>query len=146
MPSLVRAQQVGGPVWGVAAHVQGAKAGVVQLLAQAGKVQRAVHGIAGLGVGQAELEHFAGRQAAADPAQGDACRGVCAQLVPGVGLGQLYLGLGQLHLGLGQLYPGLDHADLVASFSPLFRAKAPVLKDVTGFLRRALDRDDETLA
>jgi acetyl esterase/lipase len=45
-----------------------------------------------------------------------------------------------------KLYPGLDHADLVASFSPLFRAKAPVLKDVTGFLRRALDRDDETLA
>ncbi|WP_191554643.1 alpha/beta hydrolase [Brevundimonas aurantiaca] len=45
-----------------------------------------------------------------------------------------------------KLYPGLDHADLVASFSPLFRAKAPVLKDVTGFLRRALERDDETLA
>ena len=45
-----------------------------------------------------------------------------------------------------KLYPGLNHADLVASFSPLFRAKAPVLKDVTGFLRRALDRDDETLA
>lgn len=37
-----------------------------------------------------------------------------------------------------KLYPGLNHADLVATFSPLFRSKAPVLRDVTYFLRRAL--------
>ena len=37
-----------------------------------------------------------------------------------------------------KLYPGLNHADLVATFSPLFRKKAPVLDDVTAFLRREL--------
>jgi len=36
------------------------------------------------------------------------------------------------------LYPGLKHADLIATFSPLFRNKAPVLQDVTAFLRREL--------
>jgi acetyl esterase/lipase len=39
-----------------------------------------------------------------------------------------------------KLYPGLDHADLVATFSPLFRKKATVLADVTGFLHSALGR------
>ncbi len=37
-----------------------------------------------------------------------------------------------------KLYPNLSHADLVASFSPLFRKKAPVLADVTGFFHRQL--------
>ncbi|MGV9010921.1 alpha/beta hydrolase [Brevundimonas sp.] len=37
-----------------------------------------------------------------------------------------------------KLYPGLDHADLIATFSPLFRKKAPVLDDVTAFLHREL--------
>lgn len=37
-----------------------------------------------------------------------------------------------------KLYPGLNHADLIATFSPLFRKKAPVLDDVTAFLHRAL--------
>ncbi|MFC5388014.1 alpha/beta hydrolase [Brevundimonas bullata] len=37
-----------------------------------------------------------------------------------------------------RLYPGLDHADLIATFSPLFRKKAPVLDDVVGFFRREL--------
>lgn len=37
-----------------------------------------------------------------------------------------------------RLYPGLNHADLIATFSPLFRKKAPVLDDVTAFLRREL--------
>jgi acetyl esterase/lipase len=37
-----------------------------------------------------------------------------------------------------KLYPGLNHADLIATFSPLFRKKAPVLDDVTAFLRREL--------
>ncbi|MFN3932272.1 MAG: alpha/beta hydrolase [Brevundimonas sp.] len=37
-----------------------------------------------------------------------------------------------------KLYPGLDHADLIATFSPLFRKKAPVLQDVTAFLQREL--------
>lgn len=37
-----------------------------------------------------------------------------------------------------KLYPGLNHADLIATFSPLFRSKAPVLDDVTTFLRREL--------
>ena len=37
-----------------------------------------------------------------------------------------------------KLYEGLDHADLIATFSPLFRRKAPVLDDVAGFFRREL--------
>lgn len=37
-----------------------------------------------------------------------------------------------------KLYPGLNHPDLIATFSPLFRDKAPVLDDVTAFLRREL--------
>ncbi|RZJ04443.1 MAG: alpha/beta hydrolase [Brevundimonas sp.] len=37
-----------------------------------------------------------------------------------------------------KLYPGLNHADLIATFSPLFRRKAPVLDDVTTFLHRQL--------
>lgn len=37
-----------------------------------------------------------------------------------------------------RLYEDLSHADLIATFSPLFRDKAPVLHDVTGFLHRAL--------
>jgi len=37
-----------------------------------------------------------------------------------------------------KLYPGLDHADLVATFSPLFRKKASVLADVTAFFHREL--------
>lgn len=37
-----------------------------------------------------------------------------------------------------RLYPDLDHADLIATFSPLFRRKAPVLDEVTAFLRREL--------
>jgi acetyl esterase/lipase len=37
-----------------------------------------------------------------------------------------------------KLYPGLDHADLIATFSPLFRKKATVLADVTGFFHREL--------
>lgn len=37
-----------------------------------------------------------------------------------------------------RLYPGLDHADLIATFSPLFRRKAPVLDELSAFLRREL--------
>lgn len=37
-----------------------------------------------------------------------------------------------------KLYPGLNHSDLIATFSPLFRSKAPVLDDVTAFLHRQL--------
>jgi acetyl esterase/lipase len=37
-----------------------------------------------------------------------------------------------------KLYPGLDHADLIATFSPLFRKKARVLGDMTAFLHREL--------
>ncbi|HEV7227090.1 alpha/beta hydrolase [Brevundimonas sp.] len=37
-----------------------------------------------------------------------------------------------------KLYADLDHADLIATFSPLFRKKAPVLDDVAGFFRRTL--------
>lgn len=37
-----------------------------------------------------------------------------------------------------RLYEGLSHTDLIATFSPLFRDKAPVLRDATEFLRRAL--------
>jgi len=37
-----------------------------------------------------------------------------------------------------KLYEGLSHEDLVATFSPLFRRKAPVLDDAAAFLRREL--------
>jgi len=37
-----------------------------------------------------------------------------------------------------KLYPGLNHADLIATFSPLFRKKAPVLEDLSAFLHREL--------
>jgi len=37
-----------------------------------------------------------------------------------------------------KLYPGLDHADLIATFSPLVRKKATILADVTGFFHREL--------
>ena len=37
-----------------------------------------------------------------------------------------------------KLYPGLNHADLIATFSPLFRKKATILADVTGFFHREL--------
>ena len=37
-----------------------------------------------------------------------------------------------------KLYPGLTHEDLIATFSPLFRKKAPVLDDVTAFFKREL--------
>ncbi|MFJ6025320.1 alpha/beta hydrolase [Brevundimonas sp. NPDC092305] len=37
-----------------------------------------------------------------------------------------------------KLYPDLSHEDLIATFSPLFRKKAPVLADATAFLRREL--------
>ncbi|CAN5137102.1 alpha/beta hydrolase [soil metagenome] len=37
-----------------------------------------------------------------------------------------------------KLYPGLNHADLIATFSPLFRKKAPVLDDVAAFFHREL--------
>lgn len=43
---------------------------------------------------------------------------------------------GQVEL---KLYPDLDHAGVLASLSPVFRRRAPVLADVTGFLHRALD-------
>ncbi|WP_339931029.1 alpha/beta hydrolase [uncultured Brevundimonas sp.] len=36
------------------------------------------------------------------------------------------------------LYPGLDHAGMIATFSPLFRKKAAVLDDVTRFFSREL--------
>ncbi|AQR60778.1 alpha/beta hydrolase [Brevundimonas sp. LM2] len=36
------------------------------------------------------------------------------------------------------LYPGLSHEDLIATFAPLFRKKAPVLADVSGFFHRVL--------
>ena len=37
-----------------------------------------------------------------------------------------------------KLYPGLSHEDLIATFSPLFRKKAPVLADVSDFFHRML--------
>lgn len=37
-----------------------------------------------------------------------------------------------------KLYPDLSHEDLIATFSPLFRRKAPVLDDVTTFMKREL--------
>lgn len=37
-----------------------------------------------------------------------------------------------------KLYPGLSHEDMVATFSPLFRRKAPVLADVAAFFHREL--------
>jgi acetyl esterase/lipase len=37
-----------------------------------------------------------------------------------------------------KLYPDLTHEDLIATFSPLFRRKAPVLADVSAFFHRVL--------
>lgn len=37
-----------------------------------------------------------------------------------------------------KLYPGLSHEDLLATFSPLFRRKGPVLDDVVAFFHREL--------
>ncbi|WP_420478447.1 alpha/beta hydrolase [Brevundimonas sp. FT23028] len=37
-----------------------------------------------------------------------------------------------------KLYPDLSHEDLIATFSPLFRRKAPVLDDVVAFFQRTL--------
>ena len=37
-----------------------------------------------------------------------------------------------------KIYPGLNHADTIATFSPLFRNKAPVLADMAVFLHREL--------
>jgi len=37
-----------------------------------------------------------------------------------------------------KLYPGLSHEDMIATFSPLFRKKAPVLADVSAFFHRQL--------
>ena len=37
-----------------------------------------------------------------------------------------------------RLYPGLSHEDLIATFSPLLRKKAPVLADVSAFFHRTL--------
>jgi len=37
-----------------------------------------------------------------------------------------------------KLYPGLNHADTIATFSPLFRKKAPVLDDLSAFFHREL--------
>lgn len=37
-----------------------------------------------------------------------------------------------------KLYPGLNHADMIATFSPLFRKKAPVLDDISAFFHREL--------
>lgn len=39
-----------------------------------------------------------------------------------------------------RLYEGLNHADTIATFSPLFRKKAPVLADMSAFLQRELAR------
>lgn len=38
-----------------------------------------------------------------------------------------------------RLYPDLTHEDLVATFSPLFRKKAPVLAEVSDFFHRTLN-------
>jgi acetyl esterase/lipase len=37
-----------------------------------------------------------------------------------------------------RLYPDLNHADTIATFSPFFRRKAPVLADLSAFLHREL--------
>lgn len=39
-----------------------------------------------------------------------------------------------------KLYAELNHADLIATFSPLFRRKAPVLADLSAFLHHRLSR------
>jgi acetyl esterase/lipase len=36
-----------------------------------------------------------------------------------------------------KIYPGVDHPGIILALSPLFRGKAPVLADMTGFLRKA---------
>jgi hypothetical protein len=63
---------------------QALTAAFIQLVANALVVERQVHGITSLGVGELEIQLRRGRQAGAGAAQGDARRGEVAQVQPGV--------------------------------------------------------------
>ena len=56
----------------------------MQRFAQGSVVERQMHGVTRLGVGELEIQLRSGRQAGAGAAQGDACRCQLAQLLPGV--------------------------------------------------------------
>ena len=80
----VWALQVGMPVAGRAVQLQHWQPLAGQVLGQCLGVQRQVHGIARLGMGELEIQLRAGRQAGAGAPQGDARRGQAAQFLPGV--------------------------------------------------------------
>ena len=67
------------------AHLQDRSAARLQCAASAATSSGALDGVAGLRMGQAEAQHFLGRQAAAAAAQREARRGVGAQVRPGIG-------------------------------------------------------------
>jgi hypothetical protein len=54
----------------------------LQLASQRFAVQRQMHRVARLGVGELEIQLRVGGQADTSPAKGDACRGQLAQVLP----------------------------------------------------------------
>src|SRR5690606_40714505 len=80
----IGALQIDVAVTGSAAQQQSAMAKSVQLLTQGCVVERQVHGVSRLGVGELEIELGATGQAGAGAAQGDARWRQLAQLLPGV--------------------------------------------------------------
>lgn len=80
----VRALQVAVAVGGGAVQQQAVTPAFGQLLAQARMVERQVHRVARLGVGELEIQLSTGGNAGAGAAQGNARRGEAAQFQPGV--------------------------------------------------------------
>ncbi len=83
-PAQIRALQIGVAVGGGAVQQQRRQLALLQRLAQGRVVERQVHGVARLGVGELEIQLGAGRQAGARAAQGDTRRAPAAQLLPRV--------------------------------------------------------------
>jgi len=95
-PAKVRALQVGLPIAGGAVQLQMDEIVLVQLGGQCGAIQRQVHGIAGLGMGELKVQLRAGGQADAGTAESDARRRQLAQVLPGVVDGGRAVGHGYL--------------------------------------------------
>ncbi|MNZ83974.1 hypothetical protein D3C78_1027180 [compost metagenome] len=91
-PAEVGALQVGVAVPGGAVQVQAVETERAERLGQRGDIERGMHGVARLGVGELEVELRGGRQAGAGAAEGDARRGQVAQLPPGVLGGRGFVG------------------------------------------------------
>src|SRR5690606_39011542 len=86
-PAQVWALQVELSVGGGAVQAQAIELMLLQRVQQRFAVQRQVHGVARLGVGELEVQLRAGGQAGTGATEGDARRGELAQVLPGVGRG-----------------------------------------------------------